>query len=485
MTQPNAAKKESRFENSDVLVVHQGTKIVLPNDPLEMTREEAVIALQRAIKQDETAINVYEVVPVFPLEGAYALHQVLATMFGWVDAVPTPGFWGPSPPTTVQVEIGYGKSAQVVWGSFKVPGIDEGRLETQATMQDGRPVFVLGGEIRRKSEKLVKRIADAVRVYVREHSIYKGKAIRLNSNDNGGIDYKANPKFLDTSKTDRGSLIFSELVREQIETNLFTPITKTITCRKHGVPLKRGILLEGPYGTGKTLTANVAALLCEQNGWTFIYLDKVSALGGGLIFAQQYAPAVIFAEDIDRSLDGERDEDVDEILNQIDGVDSKKHEIITVLTTNHVEKIQKAMLRPGRLDAVISVQPPDRAAVEKLLRLYAGALIPPNAKLDLAPGELDGQIPAVIREVVERSKLYAISRLADGEHFLLLDEDLTAAARGMKAHLELLQERKEQEVSAATALGEAFEAVVEGFVDTVAIAETLEKVNYIASKVRN
>jgi SpoVK/Ycf46/Vps4 family AAA+-type ATPase len=74
----------------------------------------------------------------------------------------------------------------------------------------------------------------------------------------------------------------------------------------HKVPLKRGVLLEGPYGTGKTLTAFVTAKKCVENGWTFIMLDRVAALKEALTFARMYAPAVVFAEDIDRSVEGER-----------------------------------------------------------------------------------------------------------------------------------------------------------------------------------
>jgi transitional endoplasmic reticulum ATPase len=62
-------------------------------------------------------------------------------------------------------------------------------------------------------------------------------------------------------------------------------------------------------------------------------------------------------------------------LNEIDGVESKGKELITILTSNHAENINQAMLRPGRLDAVLSIQAPDAFAAEKLIRLYARGLI--------------------------------------------------------------------------------------------------------------
>ncbi len=176
-----------------------------------------------------------------------------------------------------------------------------------------------------------------------------------------------------------------------------------------------------------------------------------------MAFARCYQPAVVFAEDVDRVTDGERDVNMDDILNTIDGVESKGTEIITILTTNHVENIDQAMLRPGRLDSVISVSPPDAAAAQKLVKIYARGLISENECLDQVGKELDGQIPAVIREVVERSKLAAIKRLNPGEPLSVTQDDLVVASRGMKHHLELLQVKAPEPTAAerlATALHE-------------------------------
>lgn len=475
MIAENAAGKKKEFKNVDVGVKKEGTKIILPE---QMSSEEAIECLKRKIQEEQTTVSIYEEVVAYPLDGAYALMEVLKEKFGWAQAVPTPGFFGDDPPAMVTLEIGYEKWTQVIWGGFAVPGVD-GRLQTGVGKVNGRPIFVIGGEVKQKHKPAVQEIADRVRAWVKSNSIYKGKAIRMKGKPTGDFDEASAPRFLDLSRVNPEELTFSEETARQVQTNLFTPIERTAQCREHGVPLKRGVLLEGPYGTGKTLTAYVTAKKCEDNGWTFIYLDNVLALKDAMLFARQYAPAVVFAEDIDRVVTGDRSTKIDDILNNIDGVDSKHQELIVILTTNYVEKIEKAMMRPGRLDAVISVTTPDARAAEKLVRLYSHGRVPKEEDLAEVGKELAGQIPAVIREVVERSKLYAISALEPGETLLLKGPAIVGAAKEMKRHIELMQPPKAPEMSTNEKLGAAFQDVMQA-----KMAGTMEKVHKTDSNIR-
>jgi transitional endoplasmic reticulum ATPase len=218
--------------------------------------------------------------------------------------------------------------------------------------------------------------------------------------------------------------------------------------------------MEGEFGTGKTLCAYVTARLAQENGWTFIMIDRATALTTALNFGMLYQPCIIFTEDIDRETAGVRTPELDAILNVVDGIGSKGKEIMVVVTSNQAASINRAMLRPGRLDAIISVQPPDAKAAERLIRLYGRGLIAADEPLQRASAELNGQIPAVIRECVERSKLWAISRSPEAV-ITLRDEDLMRAAISMKHHLELLRGKQPDPITPEHHLGAALVAMLQ------------------------
>ena len=198
----------------------------------------------------------------------------------------------------------------------------------------------------------------------------------------------------------------------------------------------------------------MTARVCQENGWTFILLDRVQGLRVALEFANRYSPAVVFAEDIDR-IASERDESANDLINTIDGVLSKRAEIMTVLTTNFAEKLNPVILRPGRLDAVISLRAPSADTAEKLIRHYAGKLLAVTESVTAAGHELAGQIPASIRECVERAKLGMVGR-GDNK---ISESDLVIAAKTMKNHLNLLN-RDNKKTTAAERLATSLQEVV-------------------------
>ena len=439
----------------------EGKSFVLPSSPVPMGLRDSADVLYRKADEEEQEITISEIIDALPWDGAQAFELAVQDLFGWGIWQPQASFWGKIPPTMRTIRTGPGPqdTKQVFWGEVYVPQLDA-TLTTGIGTKDGRTVFHIRGSIAKKTRYQVETLLALARIYADERSIYKGKAFRMFVKPSGALDDDKEPEFIKVDHSLEKDLIFSDTVRSQIETNLFAPIKYPQACRKLGIPLKRGILLEGPYGVGKSMTAAVTASLATQHGYTFIMLDRVSGLKSVLDFAHRYAPVVVFAEDIDRIIAGEdRTFSIDDVLNTLDGVQGKSHEIITVLTTNHADKINRAMLRPGRLDAIVSVSPPDAAAAERLMRLYGRGLIKPETTLENDGKAIAGHIPAVIREVVERAKLAAIHRTG-GVPEDLVDSDLVTAAETMKTHLDLMGGQKVEPPTPAEMIGNGFVALL-------------------------
>lgn len=389
---------------NNVTITKHGEQLILPET---LSMEDAIEVLERRIAYDAQEVAFSQNFDVFPWDGANALDQVLTNRYGWAPATATPSMFGPQPPKMITIDIGYNQRKEVAWGRFSLPNI-AGFIQCSADKVRGRLVFKVDAKVLRRDEKNIKELFAELREELNQRSIYRGQAFKMRfRNDDGDILEMPEPMFINAYDIDPAHLVYATEVQASIETNLFTPIQRIRDCKANGIPVKRGVLLGGMYGCGKTLAAKVAARYAVENGVTYLYVQRADELADAVEFAKMYSDpgCVIFCEDIDRAVNGNRSAEMDDILNIIDGIDTKSANIITVLTTNNLHSINPAMLRPGRLDAVINVTEPDAPAAEKLVRIYGKGAV--DADLDLtAVGErLNGQIPAVIAEVVKRAKL--------------------------------------------------------------------------------
>lgn len=425
-----------RVEQADIR--HEGTAILLPQG---MPIQAAIDSLERRKAYENETTSFTETVECFPWDGAVALNRVLMRRYGWAQAEPTPGFFGKEPPKMLGIDVGPNEVMQVPWGRFSLPNV-KGWIQTGSTQRDGRVIFQIQAEVLRKHEEDVKTIAADVRLEVQRRSIYRGKSLKMRFEDEHGERIPLPwPKFLDVSNVKADDLIYSDEVQNAILTNLITPLDRYENLPDYGIPFKRGVLLAGVFGTGKTLAAFYAANRANAKGITFVYVERAAEFQQAVTFARQYLPALVFCEDIDRVTGGERDEQIDSIMNTIDGIDSKTADLMVVLTTNDVKAINQGMLRPGRLDAIIEVKPPDAKAVIRLIRLYGRGLIDPKCDYARVGERLAGQIPAVVREVVERAKLAAMrlqSISAQSGGLVITDEALMDSTYTMTQQIDLL-----------------------------------------------
>jgi cell division protease FtsH len=154
--------------------------------------------------------------------------------------------------------------------------------------------------------------------------------------------------------------------------------------RKLGARVPRGILLHGPPGTGKTLLAKAVA---HESKATFFaqsassFVEMFAGLGAARIRrlfrqARKETPAIIFIDELDavgatrgKDISGEKDQTLNQLLVELDGF-SARDEIVVIAASNMLDKLDPALLRPGRFDRQIFVSPPDLKGRRAILDVH-------------------------------------------------------------------------------------------------------------------
>jgi transitional endoplasmic reticulum ATPase len=433
---------KTKVHRVDVVTDPKTKTITLPP---ELGLRDAIMHLTRKHEEEETEITVKYEFDAFPLEGAYGLQVVLTERYGFAlsSAKQIRTMFGTmqEPPEVKRMQVGVDKYAQVLWGQFEIPNIPRGLFETGATMEEGDIKFLLQGRTLQKYRGEIDAIAQCLRDWLAGRSPYKGKAITVQFNAQGKLSPDYPPKFLDVQGVEPEGLILNEDVQKMVDAVVYGVIEER---EKFGafVNLSRGAVFHGPYGTGKTLCAMIAARKCEENGWTFFYVENPRDLLKVLKMAKRYAPAMVFVEDIDLLINNRDLDTANRLINEIDGVTSKNAELGLIMTSNRVEDIAKVLIRPGRANLVLEFTPPNAEAVGRLIRYYAGDALPEDADISEACRVMDGQIPAAITECVERAKILALRETGKPD---ITPDALLVSGLTLVPHLDLLKPREERE----------------------------------------
>jgi cell division protease FtsH len=211
---------------------------------------------------------------------------------------------------------------------------------------------------------------------------------------------------------------------------------------KLGGRIPRGVLLSGPPGTGKTLLARAVA---GEAGVPFFqmsaseFVEMIVGVGASRVRdlfqqAKSAAPAIIFIDELDavgrsRAAGGanitgghdEREQTLNQILTEMDGFDTASG-VIVLGATNRPEILDPALLRPGRFDRRVAVQPPDRTGREAILRVHTRSVpLAPEVDLGAIASSTPGMVGADLANLVNEAALLAARR----SHASVNREDLS------------------------------------------------------------
>ncbi len=422
---------------------YSGDKILIPDN---LSNEQLANIVETAIKAKENYVKINHTFKYPVLEGAYALTQTIERRYGIVATKTLKGFMDMDIYSEVyNLRIDNSKSVMIVFGAVSLPNFDnKSYLKSSATItEEGEFVFHLGGLIKESFRNDVDEIIKDMHLYLEENSIYRNRAIKISFPPS---DYDLDlwtpnqfaPEFFDLADIKESDLIVNENILNAMKACIWKPIENLNELKKMKISAKRGVLLEGKYGTGKTLCALITAKKAIENGWTFIYLKNPENFVNAIYFAKLYQPAIIFIEDIDHLVGGGRNDKINDILNTVDGIELKDSNIMYVFTTNNMHSITKAMVRPGRIDAIINMEAPDKSSASRLIEKYAGNLLSQEVNINKVAEVYAGVMPAMIRESVDRAKLIALDR----EDKTINENDLITSIQGLRRHIDLLEENQ-------------------------------------------
>jgi cell division protease FtsH len=222
-----------------------------------------------------------------------------------------------------------------------------------------------------------------------------------------------------------------------------------------GGRMPHGVLLYGPPGTGKTLLARAVAGEAHAAFFSIAaseFIEAIVGVGAARVRdlfakAKEAAPSIIFIDELDaigRSRQGsagitgandEREQTLDQILTEMDGFEPTEA-VVVLGATNRPEILDHALLRPGRFDRRVAVQPPDRAGRVKILQVHTRSM-PLGNDVDLGTlaSTTPGMVGADLANLANEAALLAARRGHDNVSMTdftdSLEKILLGAPRGI------------------------------------------------------
>jgi len=242
-------------------------------------------------------------------------------------------------------------------------------------------------------------------------------------------------------------------VKQTLTESVLWPLSYPDTFSRLGVQPPRGVLLYGPPGCGKTYLVKAIAGTGKANVLSVKGAELLSKWVGESeravreLFrrAREAAPTLVFLDEVDAlapirgqaSDGGTTDRVVAALLTELDGVEALRN-VVVVGATNRPDLIDPALLRPGRLERLIYVPPPDADGRTDILRASAKT-VPLAPEIDLAAlaGELEGFSAADCAALIREAALAAMRQSLDAAQ--VTADNLATAKERVRPSLDPIQ----------------------------------------------
>ncbi|MEA2178617.1 MAG: cell division protease FtsH, partial [Solirubrobacteraceae bacterium] len=232
--------------------------------------------------------------------------------------------------------------------------------------------------------------------------------------------------------------------------------------RRLGAAIPKGVLLSGPPGTGKTLLARAVAGEAEVPFFSLSaseFIEMVVGVGASRVRdlfeqAKKAAPAIIFIDELDAigrargssSFGGsdEREQTLNQILTEMDGFTGTEG-VIVIAATNRPEVLDSALLRPGRFDRRVVVNPPDKDGRRKILEVHTRSVpLADDVDLGAVAATTPGMVGADLRNLINEAALGAARRDHDRVYLGDLTDALEKIILGTERRITLSREERER-----------------------------------------
>ena len=277
----------------------------------------------------------------------------------------------------------------------------------------GVSLEVAGGDQERAA-----RVLEEVRRLAIEHNVYRGQVVAFGGEvfgpGNGPLSFLTRPQ------VDRSKVVLPEDLMDGIQQQVLGVARHARRLRASGQHLKRGVLLHGAPGTGKTHT--VRYLLGQMPGVTAVVISggALQSIREACSVARTLQPAVVVVEDVDLIAEQRfphrgQHPLLFQLLNEMDGL-GEDADVTFLLTTNRADMLEAALAaRPGRVDHAAELPLPDAAARRRLIRLYQGSLVLDLADPEIVISRTEGVTASFLKELLRRAALHAAEDEESGD----------------------------------------------------------------------